>query len=65
MVCLIRFSFAPLSLQVRSTQKAIKHALTERWYAFEDAKILADDDSEVKVGRGKGEGQFSSNNFEV
>lgn len=28
-------------LQVRETQRAIKHALTERWYAWEDARKLA------------------------
>ncbi|MCJ1478221.1 54S ribosomal protein L4 mitochondrial [Lambiella insularis] len=40
---------------VRTTQRAIKHALTERWYAFEEATKLARDDSEIdmrEAGRG-------------
>lgn len=35
------------SLQVRKTQAAIKHALTERYYAWEDAKDLAKQDPEI------------------
>ncbi|KAI4262855.1 MAG: hypothetical protein L6R42_001977 [Xanthoria sp. 1 TBL-2021] len=34
---------------VRQTQKAIKHALTERYYAFEDARRVAVVDSEVDL----------------
>ena len=33
------------------TQRAIKHALTERWYAWEDARKLARDDPEINVRR--------------
>ncbi|KAL8802834.1 MAG: hypothetical protein Q9223_006368 [Gallowayella weberi] len=34
---------------VRSTQKAIKHTLTERFYAFEDARRVAVSDPEVDL----------------
>ncbi|KAL8632199.1 hypothetical protein Q9189_002109 [Teloschistes chrysophthalmus] len=34
---------------VRKTMKAIKHALTERYYAFEDARRVAVDDPEVDL----------------
>ncbi|KAA6412100.1 MAG: 50s ribosomal l4 [Lasallia pustulata] len=37
--------------EVRMTQRAIKHALTERWYAWEDARKLARDDPEINVRR--------------
>jgi large subunit ribosomal protein L47 len=36
-------------LQVQKTMKAIKHALTERYYAWEDARILAEDDPEIEM----------------
>ena len=35
--------------QIRRTQKAIKTALTERWYAWEDARIVAEKDPEVDL----------------
>jgi len=39
--------------EVRITQKAIRHVLTERFYAWEDARKLAETDSEVNLsGRG-------------
>ena len=28
-------------MQVRQTQRAIKHTLTERWYAWDNAKKVA------------------------
>ncbi|KAL9026270.1 MAG: hypothetical protein Q9196_005039 [Gyalolechia fulgens] len=34
---------------VRQTQKAIKHALTERYYAFEEARRVATTDPEVDL----------------
>lgn len=37
------------ALQVRKTQAAIKHALTERFYAWEDARKLAQQDPEVDL----------------
>lgn len=40
------FCFA---IQVRKTQAAIKHALTERFYAWEDARKLAQEDAEVDL----------------
>jgi len=35
-------------IQIKETQKAIKHALTERWYAWEDARKLAAADPEIE-----------------
>ncbi|KAK0118266.1 54S ribosomal protein L4 mitochondrial [Cadophora gregata] len=34
---------------VRMTQKAIKHALTERYYSWQEAEILARDDPEIDL----------------
>ncbi|KAI0387508.1 MRP-L47-domain-containing protein [Hypomontagnella monticulosa] len=36
--------------EVRKTMKAIKHALTERFYLWEDARKLAETDPEVDLG---------------
>lgn len=36
-------------VQVRKTQQAIKHALTERWYAWEHARKLAMNDKTVDL----------------
>ena len=44
-----RSSGAERQLQVRLTQKAIKHALTERYYAFEEARRVAVADPEVDL----------------
>ena len=35
--------------KVRHTQRAIKHALTERWYAWEEARKVAKNDPEVDL----------------
>ncbi|KAI1430232.1 mitochondrial 39-S ribosomal protein L47 (MRP-L47)-domain-containing protein [Xylaria sp. FL1777] len=35
--------------QVRKTMRAIKHALTERWYLWEDARTLAEADPEIDL----------------
>ncbi|KAI8624491.1 mitochondrial 39-S ribosomal protein L47 (MRP-L47)-domain-containing protein [Xylariaceae sp. FL1651] len=35
--------------EVRKTMKSIKHALTERWYLWEDARKLAETDPEVDL----------------
>ncbi|MCJ1410963.1 54S ribosomal protein L4 mitochondrial [Ptychographa xylographoides] len=40
---------------VRTTQRAIKHALTERWYAYEEARKIARSDPKIdlrKAGTG-------------
>ena len=34
--------------QVRRTMQRIKHALTERWYAYEEARKLAEKSPEYK-----------------
>lgn len=40
--------------QVRKTQNAIKHALTERFYAWEDAVQLAKEDPEIEFTKDGG-----------
>ncbi|KAI1160146.1 mitochondrial 39-S ribosomal protein L47 (MRP-L47)-domain-containing protein [Nemania serpens] len=35
--------------EVRKTMRSIKHALTERWYLWEDARQLAETDSEIDL----------------
>lgn len=44
-----RFADFYFAIQVRKTQAAIKHALTERFYAWEDARKLAQQDPEVDL----------------
>lgn len=44
-----RFADFYFAIQVRKTQAAIKHALTERFYAWEDARKLAEQDPEVDL----------------
>ncbi|KAI2621362.1 mitochondrial 39-S ribosomal protein L47 (MRP-L47)-domain-containing protein [Xylaria nigripes] len=39
--------------EVRKTMKAIKHALTERWYLWEDARKLAETDPEIDLSNTK------------
>lgn len=41
-------------MQVRKTQNAIKHALTERFYAWEDAVQLAKEDPEIEFTKDGG-----------
>lgn len=51
---------------MRKTQAAIKHALTERFYAWEDARKLAQTDEEVNLS-GNGPAYtpgFSNSEFE-
>lgn len=36
-------------MQVRWTQRAIKHVLTERYYAWQQAEFLAKDDPEIDL----------------
>ena len=36
-------------VQTKKTQKAIKHVLTERWYAWDNARYAAMDDPEVNL----------------
>lgn len=37
------------SLQVKLTMNAIKHALTERYYTWEDANVVAQSDPEIDL----------------
>lgn len=34
--------------QIRKTMRAIKHVLTERWYAYEEARKIAEKDPGLK-----------------
>ena len=46
---IVTISEADTFSQVRRTQKSIKLALTERWYSWEDAWKVAQDDPEVDL----------------
>ncbi|THY24060.1 MRP-L47-domain-containing protein [Aureobasidium pullulans] len=46
--------------EVKHTQKAIKHVLTERWYAWEDARMLAESDSSVNLYPNAGEPSYTA-----
>lgn len=35
--------------QIRNTMKAIKHTLTERWYAWDNARVEAMNDDEINM----------------
>ena len=45
------------------TQRAIKHALTERWYAWEDARKVARDDPEIDLSSRRA--PYTPQNMEV
>ncbi|KAK5999934.1 hypothetical protein QM012_005022 [Aureobasidium pullulans] len=45
--------------QVKLTQRAIKHVLTERWYAWEDARMLAESDPSVNLFPAEGEQSYT------
>ncbi|RYP66331.1 hypothetical protein DL771_007837 [Monosporascus sp. 5C6A] len=50
--------------EVRKTMKAIRHALTERYYLWEDARVLAESDPEIDLS-GNGETYKPRNYFEA
>ncbi|RYO77042.1 hypothetical protein DL766_006876 [Monosporascus sp. MC13-8B] len=50
--------------EVRKTMKAIRHALTERYYLWEDARELAESDPEIDLS-GNGEAYKPRNYFEA
>ena len=52
-------------MQVKQTQKAIKHALTERYYAFEDARRVAVTDPEVDLEAEPGTQAYTPNYSDV
>lgn len=54
-------------VQIRRTQRAIKHTLTERWYAWQEARKEAVQDPEVnlKANTSKGELAYSPKVLEV
>ncbi|KAG9639224.1 MRP-L47-domain-containing protein, partial [Aureobasidium melanogenum] len=50
--------------QVKLTQRAIKHVLTERWYAWEDARMLAESDPSVNLFAAEGEPSYTPEQVE-
>jgi hypothetical protein len=50
--------------QVKLTQRAIKHVLTERWYAWEDARLLAEGDASVNLYPAEGETAYTPEKVE-
>jgi len=44
--------------EVRKTMRGIKHVLTERWYAWEEARKLAETDPEVNLYPAQGQEAF-------
>lgn len=44
-------------LQVKATMKAIKHTLTERWYAWENARWAAMEDPSIDLYADEASGQ--------
>jgi murein tripeptide amidase MpaA len=47
------------AVKVKLTQRAIKHVLTERWYAWEDARLLAESDGTVNLYPTDGEPSYT------
>ena len=62
-ICII--GEADIFSQVRRTQKAIKLALTERWYSWEDAWKVAQDDPEVDLTADPGTAAYKPTMLEV
>ncbi|MCJ1389999.1 54S ribosomal protein L4 mitochondrial [Xylographa bjoerkii] len=50
---------------VRITQRGIKHALTERWYAYEEARKLARQDPEIDMRKAGSGNVYNPDAFEV
>ncbi|KAI4735843.1 MRP-L47-domain-containing protein [Aureobasidium sp. EXF-12298] len=50
--------------EVKLTQRAIKHVLTERWYAWEDARLLAERDASVNLYAAEGEPSYTAEKVE-
>lgn len=50
--------------EVKLTQRAIKHVLTERWYAWEDARKIAATDPEVNLAPEGGEPAYNPREYE-
>lgn len=50
--------------QVKVTQRGIKHVLTERWYAWEDARKIAARDPEVNLAPEEGESAYNPREYE-
>ena len=62
-ICTI--SEADIFSKVRRTQKGIKLALTERWYSWEDAWKVAQDDPEVDLTADTGTAAYKPTMLEV
>ena len=52
------------AVKVKLTQRAIKHVLTERWYAWEDARLLAERDASVNLYAAEGEPSYTAEKVE-
>jgi hypothetical protein len=52
------------TVKVKLTQRAIKHVLTERWYAWEDARLLAESDGSVNLYPTDGEPSYTPGEVE-
>ncbi|MCJ1370600.1 54S ribosomal protein L4 mitochondrial [Loxospora ochrophaea] len=59
-----RFEADERDRAVRRTQRAIKHALTERYYAWEDARQVARKDREVNLNPKPGEPAYTPEVFD-
>lgn len=51
--------FALTASQIKLTQRAIKHTLTERWYAWEEARKVARADPEINLNAAEGEPMYA------
>jgi hypothetical protein len=52
------------TVKVKLTQRAIKHVLTERWYAWEDARLIAESDASVNLYPTEGEPSYTPGEVE-
>lgn len=50
--------------EVKITQRAIKHVLTERWYAWEDARKIAATDPEIDLEPEGGKAAYNPREYE-
>ena len=53
------------SVQIRQTQAKIKHTLTERWYAWDEAWKVAENDPEVNLNSDLTTPAYRPRSFEV
>lgn len=56
---------ADRTFQISRTQQRIKHTLTERWYAWEEAWKVAENDPEVNLNAEPDTTAYTPKTFEV